>query len=176
LKKGVKEILAAKKPIDVLINNAGMIYGATMNMLPLGKLEEVFRVNVFAQVQMMQLVSRRMIAQKSGRIINMCSALGMEIAPGSLAYGSSKAALIWITKLAAAELGEYNINVNGIAPGYIDTDMGRTNDNQREVIEKTVLKRLGTPAEVADTALFLASPESSFMTGQIISVDGGRLL
>lgn len=176
IKRGMREIFSEKRPVDVLINNAGIAYGAPMNMTSMAKLRDIFEVNVFAQVQIMQLVSRRMIARKSGNIINMCSVSGIETTPGSFAYGASKASLIWITRLAAAELGEYNIRVNGIAPGYIDTEMGRMNGDESITVERAALKRLGSPEEIAKTALFLASEDASFITGQIISADGGRIL
>ena len=133
IKAGLKNIFADKKNIDVLINNAGMAHGGLFTMTSLDKLKEVYQVNVFAQVQIMQLVSRVMMKQKSGCIINMCSVGGIETSPGYLAYGSSKAALIWITKSLSRELGPYNIRVNGIAPGLVDTQMG--NYKSEEEIE-----------------------------------------
>ena len=139
IKAGLKNIFADKKKIDVLINNAGMAHGGLFTMTSLDKLKEVYQVNVFAQVQIMQLVSRVMMKQKSGCIINMCSVGGIETSPGYLAYGSSKAALIWITKSLSKELGPYNIRVNGIAPGLVDTQMG--NYKSEEEIQK-VLNRM----------------------------------
>ena len=114
-----------------------------------------------------------MIRQKRGCIINLCSVGGIEAQPGYLAYGSSKAAMIWVTRCASRELGAYNIRVNGIAPGLIDTDMGGfKTDKERE---RTSLGRLGRPEEIAAAALYLASDEAAFMTGQIMVLDGGRV-
>ena len=177
VKTGVKQILGEKRDVDVLLNCAGVPYGGLFTMTPLDKLREVYQVNVFAQVQIMQLVARRMMRQKKGCIINLCSVGGIEAQPGYLAYGSSKAAMIWITKCASRELGPYNIRVNGIAPGLIDTDMGgfKSEAERDKVLARTSLGRLGRPEEVAAAAVYLASEDAAFMTGQIMVLDGGRV-
>ena len=108
IKRGIKDILSTKKNIDVLINNAGVAHGGAFNMTSIKTMRDIYEVNVFAQVNIMQLITRKMMRQESGGcIINMCSAGGIKISPGYLAYGSSKAALIYITKMAAKELGQY---------------------------------------------------------------------
>lgn len=177
INEGIKEILNDKKDIDVLINNAGMAYGGLFTMTSILKLKEVYQVNVFAQVRIMQLIARRMIKQKKGCIINMCSVGGIETNPGYLAYGSSKAALIWITKAISRELGVHNIRVNGIAPGLIETDMGnyKSDYELQKVIERMSIHRMGKPEEIAAAALYIASEEASYMTGQILVLDGGRI-
>lgn len=177
VKGGMKRILNEKKKIDVLINNAGVPHGALFTMTSLTTLRQVYEINVFAQVQIMQLVARQMMKQKSGCIINMCSVGGIETSPGYLAYGSSKAALIWMTKSISKELGKYNIRVNGIAPGLIDTDMGnyKTEDELNKVLDRMTLKRMGNVDEVAKAALYIASDDASYMTGHIMVLDGGRL-
>lgn len=177
VRSGVKQILGEKRDVDVLLNCAGIPYGGLLTMTPLEKLREVYQVNVFAQVQLMQLIARRMMRQRRGCIINLCSAGGIEAQPGYLAYGSSKAAMIWITRCASRELGRYGIRVNGIAPGLVDTDMGGfKSDAERErVLERTSLGRLGRPEEIAAAALYLASDAAAFMTGQIMVLDGGRV-
>ena len=173
----VKQIIKNTEHIDILVNNAGVPHGGTIAMTPISKVREVYEINVFAQIQIIQLVSRLMIRQKSGRIINMCSVGGIETSPGYLAYGSSKAALIWITKSAAKELGEYNIRVNGIAPGLIDTDMGhyKSETELKKVFDRMSVKRMGKPEEVAKAALYLSSDEADYITGQILVIDGGRV-
>ena len=177
IKVGLKSIFADKKNIDVLINNAGMAHGGLFTMTSLDKLKEVYRVNVFAQVQIMQLVSRVMMKQKSGCIINMCSVGGIETSPGYLAYGSSKAALIWITKSLSKELGPYNIRVNGIAPGLVDTQMGnyKSEEEIEKVLSRMSIRRMGKPEEIAKAALYIASDDAAYMTGHIMVLDGGRV-
>lgn len=177
IKEGIKEILQEKREIDVLINNAGVAHGALFTMTSMEKLREVYEVNVFAQVQIMQLVARKMMKQKKGCIINMCSVGGIETEPGYLAYGSGKAALIWITKAVARELGAYNIRVNGIAPGLIDTDMGnyKTDAELETVLNRMAIHRMGKAEEVAKAALYIASEDAAYMTGQIMILDGGRV-
>ena len=177
VRAGVKQILREKRDVDVLLSCAGIPCGGLFTMTPLDKLREVYQVNVFAQVQIMQLVARRMMRQKRGCIINLCSVGGIEAQPGYLAYGSSKAAMIWITRCASRELGPYNIRVNGIAPGLIDTDMGgfKPEAERDKVLGRTSLGRLGRPEEVAAAAVYLASEDASFMTGHIMVLDGGRI-
>ncbi|MCR5702205.1 MAG: SDR family oxidoreductase [Lachnospiraceae bacterium] len=173
---GIKSIIAEKKTIDVLVNNAGVAYGGLLQMTPVDKLKEVFQVNYFAPVLIMQLVSRIMQRQKSGNIVNIASVGGIETNPGYLAYGSSKASLIWATKSVAKELGIYNIRVNAVAPGLTDTDMGRFKSEEEieNTIKRTGLRRMGQPSEIASAVLFLASDEASYVTGEIMKVDGGR--
>lgn len=177
IREGVKSILKEKKNIDVLINNAGVPYGGLFTMTPIEKMREVYDINVFAQVQIMQLVARKMMKQKNGCIINMCSVGGIETNPGYLAYGSSKAALTWITKSLARELGPYGIRVNGIAPGLIDTDMGNYKSKEEidKVLNRMSIKRMGKPEEIAQAAIYIASEEAAYMTGQILIIDGGRV-
>lgn len=177
VKEGMKQILSEKKDIDVLVNNAGTAHGGLLAMTPIDTLRSVYEVNVFAQVLLMQMAARRMMRQGSGCIINMCSVGGIEAEPGYLAYGSSKAALAWITRSVSKELGRYGIRVNGIAPGLVDTDMGhyKSEEEQKKVLERTSIGRMGTPDEVAKAALYLASEDAAFMTGHILVLDGGRL-
>lgn len=175
-KKGVKEILSCKKTIDILVNNAGIAFGGMLHMTSMDKLKEVFEINYFAQIAMMQLISRQMIRQKSGCIVNMASVGGIEANPGYLAYGSSKAALIWATRCLAKELGGSGIRVNAVAPGLTDTTMGHYKSEAEidKVLQRTSLHRMGQPEEIADAVVYLASEQASFITGQIIQVDGGR--
>ena len=177
IKNGVKQIMAEKLNIDILVNNAGVPYSGLMTMTPISKLREIFEINYFSQILIMQLIAKRMIKQKSGCITNIASVGGIEARPGYLAYGSGKAALIWATRAIAKELAEYNIRVNAIAPGLTDTDMTADKDNNEavSVIERTPLKRMATPNEIADAVAFISSDEASFITGHILVVDGGRV-
>ena len=176
IKVGIKSILSEKLSIDVLVNNAGMPFGGLMSMTPVAKLREVFEVNYFSQILIMQLVSRVMMRQKSGCIINMASVGGIETNPGYLAYGSSKSALIWATKCVAKELGPYGVRVNAVAPGFTDTSMGHFNKEEElnKMIEKTSLRRMATPEEIAKGVAYLASEDASFVTGHVLVIDGGR--
>lgn len=177
IKQGVQIIIKEKKPIDVLMNNAGISYGGLFTMTPLAVLKDIFQVNYFAQIQIMQLVLRVMMRQRNGCIINMASIGGIETAPGYLAYGSSKAALIYATKSVSHEVGQYNIRVNAIAPGLTETDMGnyKSDEEIQKVLLRSSLHRKATPMEIANCALFLASEKSSFITGQTLIADGGRI-
>ncbi len=177
VKSGIQQIIKEKKPIDVLVNNAGIAFGGLFTMTSLSKLREVFQINYFAQVQIMQLILRVMMKQKSGSIINMASIGGIETTPGYLAYGSSKAALIYATKTASHEVGQYGIRVNAIAPGMTETDMGsyKSQEEIDRILERSSLHRKADPKEIAECALFLASDKSSFITGQVLIADGGRI-
>lgn len=173
----VKGILAEKLPVDVLVNNAGVPHGGTLFTTSLTKLHEVFEVNFFAQIALMQYFGKYMLRKKSGSIVNMASIGGLEHEPGYLAYGSSKAALIWATRSTAKELAPHGVRVNGIAPGLVDTDMGsfRNGAELEKVLARTPAGRMGNPNEVAEAIAFLASDKASYITGEILSIDGGRL-
>lgn len=177
VKRGIQDIISEKKPIDILINNAGMSHGGLTVMTPISTLKEVFQVNYFAQVQIMQLVLRTMMRQKSGCIVNMASIGGIETAPGYLAYGSSKAALIYATKSISHEVGSCGIRVNAIAPGLTETDMGsvKSDEEIQKILDRSSLRRKASPEEIARCALFLASDAASFITGQVLIADGGRI-
>ncbi len=178
VKEGINKIISEKRSVDVLINNAGIGYGGTLMMTPVSKIREVYEINVFAQINIMQRISRIMMKQKSGVIINICSVGGMEVNKGYIAYGSSKAAMVWLTKAAAKELGDFGIRVNGIAPGLVDTDMGhfKSETELQKVFDRMLIKRFGKPDEISQAALYLASDSAAFMTGQILVLDGGRVI
>jgi 3-oxoacyl-[acyl-carrier protein] reductase len=172
----MKTLLAEKRPIDVLINNAGISYNALCQMTSKNKLEEVMNVNFMAPYIMMQYVFKSMIKNRKGSIINIASTSGIDANPGRSAYGASKAALINTTKTLAAEVGKAGIRINAIAPGMTKTDMVLNNTPVcaiQETIEMTMLKRLGEPDEISNVIVFLASDQASFITGQTIRVDGG---
>ncbi len=177
IKNAVREIAASGDPVDILVNNAGIAFGGLMSMTSQTKLREVFEVNYFAQINLIQQISKLMIRRKQGVIINMGSVGGIETEPGYLAYGSSKAALIWATKMIARELAPFHIRVNAVAPGVTDTEMGlyRTEEQLRPVLERTPMHRMATPKEIAESVRFLASEQASYITGHILVADGGRL-
>ncbi len=173
----IKAVMKAHKRIDILVNNAAVSYGTALSMMPVQKIRELFEVNYFAQLQIIQLISKLMMRNKQGSIINIASVSGMEAYQGNLAYGSSKAALIYATKVLSKELAAFGIRVNAIAPGTTKTDMENTRTEQQmeEVLARTAMKRMANPSEIADAAVFLGSDNSSYITGQVLVVDGGRM-
>ena len=175
IKDSIRTLIRDKVKIDVLINNAGIATGALLQMTSMKELKEVFQINFFSHVLLTQLVSKMMMREKKGCIINIGSITGLENFAGYTAYGSSKAAFMFFTRTIARELAPYNIRVNAIAPGLIDTGMAEQMEEKawKEMMGRSDMNRLGKPQEIAELALFLASERSSFITGQIIRADGG---
>lgn len=173
---GIQSIIDDGQSIDVLVNNAGISTVGLLSMSKVEDIEKLFEVNFFAMLRVIQKVSKRMSRQKHGVIINMGSIAGIEPQPGKIAYGSSKAAVMMMTKCLAKELGPMGIRVNAIAPGPIETEM--IHQYKDEVLEKLAaessLRRLGKTEEIAQVAVFLASEQASYINGEIIKVDGGR--
>lgn len=178
IKNALTSIIREKKTIDILVNNAGIPSGGLMQMTSIATLRNVIEINFVAQIYITQIVSKVMMRQRNGIIINMGSVGGIEAREGYLAYGSSKAAFLWATRSISKELAKYNIRVNAIAPGLIETNMGnyKSKEEREKVVSGTSMKRFGKPNEVAKVAMFLVSDDSSFMTGTVLNVDGGRLL
>lgn len=173
---GIKQILDENETVDVLINNAGI---STVGLLSMSKIDDIrrlFDVNYFAMLQIIQKVSKKMARQKKGVIVNMGSIAGIEPQPGKIAYGSSKAAVMMMTKCLAKELGPMGIRVNAIAPGPVETEMIHQYSDEMltKLASESALRRLGKKEEIAQVALFLASEQASYINGEIIKVDGGR--
>lgn len=177
VKEAVKIIGKESDAIDILVNNAGISVERLFSMTSSDMMRETMEVNFLSQIHLSQLVSRYMMKARSGSIVNVASVAGMESEQGGIAYGSSKAAVLFSTKTMALELGAYGIRVNSVSPGFIETDMwkGRKQEVKDKILKETALQRQGSPWEVADAILFLASDMSSFITRQNIVVDGGRL-
>ena len=175
VKNLVKEVMAVSSRLDILVNNAGVASGSLFQMTPIAELRKLFEINVFSQIQLSQGVSRLMAKNKSGSIINITSTAAFIADPGTMAYGTSKAAFARATQSMATELGASNIRVNAIAPSVTRTDMfDQMSPAARDkLINSSALKRAAEPQEIANVALFLASDLSSFVTGQIIRADGG---
>jgi 3-oxoacyl-[acyl-carrier protein] reductase len=166
------------KKLDIMVNNAGVLESALLPMLTASQLHKMLQINCEATIYHMQFATRWMARQKSGSIINMSSIMGRFGDIGQTAYAASKAAIIGASLAAAKELAASNIRVNVVAPGFIDTDMARdiSEEKLKERLSTIKLQRIGKPEEVAHTVTFLASDLSSYITGQIIGVDGGMIL
>ena len=175
IKDCISQILKSKPKIDVMINNAGVVDKGLLQMTPIHKIRDVFQINFFAHVQFIQGLSRLMMRQKSGVIINMASIGGIDAYPAYVSYGCSKAAVIYLTKTLAQEFAPYGIRVNALAPSMVKTRMQEQmgEEANEEIMRRTALKRNAEPEEIAKLALFVASDDSSFITGQIIRIDGG---
>ena len=164
--------------IDVLVNNAGITKDGLLMRMKKEDFEAVIDINLTGTFNVTRNVIPYMIKQKSGRIINMASVVGVVGNAGQTNYSASKAGIIGFTKSLAKEVASRNILVNAIAPGFIDTDMTKVlSDNVKEGINAQIpLKRMGTPNEVAKVVKFLASEDSSYVTGQVINIDGGMVM
>ena len=176
VKLAVKRIKSDKQVIDILVNNAGITYNSLFQMSTKNCAENVFNVNYFSVLWFSQYIVKLMVQQGHGNIINISSTAAIDANPGRSIYASSKASLISTTKVMSNELAKSGIRVNSIAPGITDTDMvekSMTDEVIAETIAKTKLKRIGKPVDIANTAIFLGSDLSSYITGQVIRVDGG---
>lgn len=174
----VKQVEEQFGRIDVLVNNAGVTKDGLLRNMSIEDFGEVLDVNLKGTFYMTKLVSKQMIKQRKGRIINLSSIAGITGISGQTNYAASKAGIIGFTKSAAKELAYRNITVNAIAPGFIETDMNdRLPDYIKEsALEDIPLRRFGTPEEAADLIVFLASDKASYITGQVIHVDGGMVM
>lgn len=175
VKDAVKMIRGVKLPIDGLVNNAGITYNALFQMTDIEELRNQFEVNFFAPYLFTQYISKLMIRNRKGSIVNISSSAALDGNSGKSAYGASKAALLTMTLCISEELAAAGIRANVICPGVIETDMIATmpeyvTDIQREA---TFLGKLGTTVDIANTAVFLLSDYSSYITGQVFRVDGG---
>ena len=176
VKKAASNILSSNSPVDILVNNAATIYTALFQMTSIKKLKETFETDFFSQTLFTQYILKSMIKKKSGSILYISSSSALDGNEGRSAYSSAKAAIIAQAKALSREVGMYNIRVNAIAPGLTDTDMMKENTPKEivnEVASRTSLRRIANPQEIANAALFLSSDLSSYITGQVIRVDGG---
>ncbi|QDA58778.1 3-oxoacyl-ACP reductase FabG [Hymenobacter jejuensis] len=160
--------------LDVLINNAGITWDSTLKKMTLQQWQQVLDVNLTGVFNCTKAVAPFMEAQQSGRIINTASVVGLYGNFGQANYAATKAGLIGLTKTLAKELGKYNITVNAVAPGFVATEMIGTIPEKviDRMKERTPLRRLGKPEDIANAYLFLASEEASFVSGAVLSVDG----
>ena len=175
IKIGMKQITASKIPIDGLVNIAGMVYNGLFHMTNMETMRKVIDIDFVSQMLITQYVSKMMMKNKRGSIVNISSIAGIDGNPGQIAYSSAKAALIGATKTLSIELGQHNIRVNAIAPGVILTNMTKAlaQDKFDDLVKKAKIPRAGTPEEVANVLLYLISDMSAYVTGHVIRVDGG---
>ena len=171
----IKAVVAKWGQIDVLINNAGMARDGILGLVPDEDVDAVIDLNLKGTIYVTRLVSRRMLARRSGSIVNISSIVGLRGYRGLAVYSATKAALDGFTRALARELGSRGIIVNGIAPGYLRTEMSHGLDDGQldQIVRRTPAGRLGEPDDIARTALFLTDPANTYLTGQVIVVDGG---
>ncbi|GAA0084669.1 3-oxoacyl-[acyl-carrier-protein] reductase [Clostridium sp. CTA-7] len=174
----IKEVKDNFESIDILINNAGITKDGLIIRMNEKDFDDVINVNLKGTFNTTKAVSAVMVKQRYGKIINISSVVGVTGNAGQCNYAASKAGVIGFSKSVARELAARNINVNVIAPGYINTDMTKVlPDRVKEEVLKTIpMKKIGEPKEVANLALFLSSNLSDYITGQVINVDGGMVM
>jgi len=175
VKEGAKEIKTAMPIVDILVNNAGISHIAPFMMSKMEDLHRVFQINYFSQMVLTQVLLGNLKKAKGASIVNMTSIAGLDGGVGVTAYGSSKAAIALTTKVLAQELAFFKIRVNGVAPGMVETDMAISMGEKaaENTSNASALKRLAKPEEIAQTVVFLASEQASYITGQIVRADGG---
>jgi 3-oxoacyl-[acyl-carrier protein] reductase len=178
VEEGINKILDKFGKVDILVNNAGITKDNLMLRMSQIEWDAVINVNLKGTFNCIKAVSRPMIKQRQGRIINIASIIGIIGNPGQANYSASKAGIIALTKTAAKELSSRNINVNAVAPGFIQTEMTAKipEDLKQKMMQAIPLNKFGDPEDVAGVCLFLASEESSYITGQTIVVDGGMVM
>lgn len=175
VKVAMKSLIMAKRDVDILLNIAGMTRDSLFPMTTLESMKSVFEVNYFSQMLISQYVGKLMARRKSGSIVFVSSITAMDGNSGQSTYGATKAALIGATKTLATEMAEDNIRVNAVAPGIIKTEMTAAIPEAAfaALCSRIPMRRAGLPAEVASVMLFLASDMSSYVTGQVLRIDGG---
>lgn len=177
-KRFVDEVINEFGVIDVLVNNAGITKDMLILRMQKEDFESVINVNLTGTFNVTKNVVPYMMKKRSGRIINISSVVGISGNAGQTNYSASKAGIIGFTKSLAKEVASRNILVNAVAPGFIETDMTSIlkDDVKAEIAKNIPLKRMGTAEDVANVVKFLASEDSSYITGQVINVDGGMLM
>lgn len=177
VKTAMMQVFKSEGRIDVLVNNAGVVFNRKIGMITRDETELMFRINVIAVLELIQLVSRLMARNGGGSIVNIASVTAVLGSPGQVAYSATKGAIIALTKSAAKELAPQGIRVNAVAPGIVKTERfaelyEADGEKIDERISRIALGRLGTPEDIANACSFLASDRASYISGHILGVDG----
>ncbi|MFA5155944.1 MAG: 3-oxoacyl-[acyl-carrier-protein] reductase [Candidatus Omnitrophota bacterium] len=178
VEEGINKILDKFGKIDILVNNAGITKDGLLLRMSEPDWDAVIAVNLKGTFNCTKAVSKVMIKQRSGKIVNIASIIGIIGNPGQANYSASKAGIIALTKTSAKELASRSININAVAPGFIQTDMTAKlpEELKQKMLSVIPLNKFGTPGDVANLCLFLASDEAAYITGQTIVVDGGMVM
>lgn len=178
VKAMIKEVITTFGTLDILVNNAGITRDNLLMRMKVEDFDDVIETNLKGAFLCTKAVTRQMMKQRAGKIINIASIVGVSGNPGQANYVAAKAGLIGLTKSTAKELASRNIHVNAIAPGFITTEMTDVlSDEQKAAILSTIpLEKLGEPEDIANVVCFLASDETKYITGQTIHVDGGMVM
>lgn len=174
----IENIVAKYKRVDILVNNSGITRDNLVMKMEFEDFKRVIDVNLMGTFNTIKCLSRYMLKQRRGKIINMASVIGVTGNAGQANYAASKGGVIALTKSVAKEFATRNINCNAIAPGFIETKMTDVLGEKikEEILTKIPMKKLGKPENIAKAALFLASEDSDYITGQVINVDGGMVM
>lgn len=177
-KEVIKSVIKQFSRIDILVNNAGITRDARLMMMKQDDWDLVMKINLTGAFICTKLVSKQMLKQNSGSIVNIASVSGLMGNIGQANYSASKAGLIGLTKTTAREMAERGVNVNAIAPGFIQSDMTHvlSEDASQRILSQIPMNRPGKPEDVANIVLFLVSDLAKYVTGQVINVDGGMVM
>lgn len=178
VKAMVKETVKTFGSLDILINNAGINRDNLLMRMKESEFDDVIQTNLKGTFLCIKAVTRQMMKQRDGRIVNVASVVGISGNPGQANYVAAKAGIIGLTKTAAKELASRNIRVNAVAPGFITTDMtdALSEEQKAGMLQMIPLARLGTPEDIAKTTRFLVSDDAAYITGQTIVIDGGMAM
>ncbi|MCC2249316.1 3-oxoacyl-[acyl-carrier-protein] reductase [Virgibacillus sp. AGTR] len=178
VKSMIKEVVSNFGSLDILVNNAGITRDNLLMRMKEEEFDQVINTNLKGVFVCTKAVTRQMMKQRAGKIVNVASIVGVSGNPGQANYVAAKAGVIGLTKTTAKELASRNIHVNAVAPGFISTDMtdALTDEQQKEMLAMIPLNKLGEPEDVAKVVRFLASDDADYITGQTIHIDGGMVM
>jgi 3-oxoacyl-[acyl-carrier protein] reductase len=174
----IQGAMSRHKRIDILVNNAGILRENPLGMISDTEMDELFDVNLVGLMKISQMAAEEMVRRRSGSIVNVSSIVGSKGSAGQVVYAATKAGVIGATHSTAKELAPFNIRVNAVAPGMIDTSMIKpfSSDRRRRIESNIAMGRVGSAQDVANVILFLVSDLASYVTGQVLGVDGGLVL